>query len=168
MPFVHLKCKADKKSEKNPALIWKDLPPVNMTGFGMIAGRVQAENSNRLLPTENLYGNAVPKVPFAIVAFFTGLIGFVFSLLFKGKSFAMVITATLSAICMVYVRFSFASNLDPGLHLQHAKITDMAEVRFTLWFYLSVISFLITALSGYLYGLFNLEDNYRLEYEPGL
>lgn len=165
MPFVQLKCKANKPNMEDRISVWQNFPPVTMTGFEMVTGKVQTTQPLET-SSQKLYKVSMKSLPFAIIAFLTGIIGFVFSLIdFGGRPIAIVVTATLAAICLVVVRFTFVSNLNPGLYLEKARLEDMIEVKFTVWFYLSVISFILTALSGYFQGLFALDNKYPANYE---
>jgi Na+/H+-translocating membrane pyrophosphatase len=164
LPFAELKCKTNKP----PAgfSISEKSPPVIITGIGMMTGSVQNAEKYQLSKGENVLNGWIKSVPFAIVAFCAGLIGFVFSVIdFKERPIAIVVTGILSAICLMVVRFTFVTNLDPGLHLLNARFSNMVEVKFTLWFYLSMATFLVTALMGYMQGLYSLTEEYPGEYE---
>jgi hypothetical protein len=166
MPFVQLKCKTDKKGLEKSGVVWQNLSPVSMTGFEMITGKVQTTKPSETSSTQKLYEVSIHSVPFAILAFLTGIIGFTFSLIdFGGRPITIVVTGTLSAICLLVVRFTFINNLNPGLHLEHAKLEDIVELKFTAWFYLSMASFVLAAVSGYFQGLFALSNKYPMSYE---
>jgi hypothetical protein len=167
MPFVQLKCKPNKKDSEKPVVVWQNLPPVSMTGFEMMTGKVHTAKSPETSAMQKLYEVSIRSVPFVILAFLCGIIGFIFSLMdFGGRPITIVVTGTLSAIFLIVVRFTFIDNLNPGLHLEHANVKDVVEVNFTVWFYLSIISFMVTALLGYFQGLFALNNKHAVsDYE---
>lgn len=164
LPFSELKCKASKPVAG--ISVSQNAPPVKITGVGMIRGKVENGENYQLSKGENVWNDWISTVPFAIVAFSAGIIGFVFSLInFKERPVAIVVTAMLAAISLLVVRFTFVGNLDPGLHLLNEKLNNPAEVSFTLWFYLSFTSFLISALAGYMQGLSSLTEEYPTDYQ---
>lgn len=164
LPFAELKCKTDRP----PAgfSLSENVQTVRITGIGMMTGRVENGQNYQLSKGENIWNDWIKSVPFAIIAFSAGLIGFVFSLIdFKERPVAIVVTGILSAICLMVVRFTFVSNLDPGLHLLNVQYNHMVQVKFTMWFYLSMASFFVTAFLGYMQGLVALTQPYPADYE---
>lgn len=132
----------------------------------MMTGKVENAENYQLSKGQSVWNDWIKSVPFAIVAFCAGLIGFVFSLIdFKERPVAIVVTGMLSAISLIVVRFTFVSNLDPGLHLLSTQFNNLVQVKFTIWFYLSLAGFFVTAVLGYMQGLFALAREYPADYE---
>jgi hypothetical protein len=154
LPFAEFRC-TPKKRKGITASMSKALP-VKISGFGMMMGKVKKSKI-----VQAFAEGVLPKSPVAIVSFFAGMVGFLFSWIdFRARAMVIVITGTLASLCLIIVRLTFSNSIGRGIQLQRLSISKEIVVSFTPWFYLSVFCFAIAALSGYLRGLFLLEAQY--------
>jgi hypothetical protein len=165
LPFVELKCKKTDRDDLSglSSSIEENSVTVKMTGFGMMQGKIQNHKDSLSILGSKDEKMIRPQI-LVTIAFIVGLIGLVFSMITFGERSLVVTSAhALAAMMLSIERFYFKKSLDPGFHLQHAKVEDMVEVNFSLWFYLSTALFILAGFLAYKQGLWKIKKHFDFE-----
>lgn len=166
MPFVQFKCKMDKETKKLTELFdsGQRMPVIQMTGIDMLRGRLSKPDGGKP-QTETEAGPAegkvqwVNKVSYAIFAFSLALTGLALSFFhFKNRAIVVMVIGLMAATSLLLLLFQFRGDyLQRQLKTEYFDFDRAIDVRFTIWFYLSVASFLLAAFFSYRQGLEELE-----------
>jgi len=147
LPFVEIKCNGETFATN--------------TGVGLAFGIDYRTNA----PTSSLEGDStinsekqvVEKEKgklyvFALLAFLLGIVGLVLSLTKRKSSKAMVFIGSLAAICLIVLLIQIEMDVtDKPLRGSKSSFANDIKVTatFTAWYYLSLLSFILAAASGY-------------------
>lgn len=156
LPFVEIKC--------NSATLYEVKGIDLVTGFKIkdpTKRSAQIENTRVDVSNERQSGNT-----FAMIAFGLGIVGLILSFLnFKSQPMASMITGLLAAGCLIALLIDVKSGMGRWNNPSSAKhdpegdlfngLSDAVKIRavFTIWYYLSVVSFLVAAFFSYKKGL---------------